>query len=251
MKTFKKRLMDRDLLLGTVITIPAPEIIEIFRDAGLDWFFIDLEHSAMGIKEAQMLMQVAGKNFPCLVRVPSKEEAWIKKALDIGASGIILPQVKTAKQAKRAVSMCKYPTKGERSVGIARAHDYGNNFKEYVANANQEIAVVIQIEHINAVENIEKILQVPGIDCVFVGPYDLSASMGKTGQTTDMEVQKAISQITEATKRADISLGIFGANTKATQPYIKQGYSLIAVGIDSMLIGNVAQQVVTKFKIDK
>jgi 2-dehydro-3-deoxyglucarate aldolase/4-hydroxy-2-oxoheptanedioate aldolase len=241
--SFKEKLIGKDLLFGTIITLPSAEIVEIFCQAGFDWLFIDLEHGAMSIKDAQLLLQVAGTKIPCLVRVPSNDETWIKKVLDIGASGIIVPQVRTEKDVMRVVQVSKYPPEGVRSVGIARAQGYGENFQDYVASANREISVVIQIEHIDAVENIEKILKVPGIDCWFVGPYDLSASMGKTGLTTDPEVRNAISKVAKAAERASISTGIFGATTAAVEPYIKNGFTLIAVGIDSMLIGKAAKEI--------
>ena len=241
--TFKRKLTGKDLLRGTIITIPSTEIIEIFMQSHLDWLFFDLEHGAIGINAAQHLLQVAGSEIPCLIRVPLNDEAWIKKALDIGPSGIIVPQLQTADEVKAAVRLCKYPPAGTRSVGIARAHGYGNNFQDYVSSANDKLSVIIQIEHINAVHNIDKIVQVPGIDCLFVGPYDLSASMGKMGQVNDPEVKEAISKVTKAAGRADISLGIFGTTAEAVDPYIQNGYTLIAMGIDAMIIGNAVKAI--------
>jgi 2-keto-3-deoxy-L-rhamnonate aldolase RhmA len=247
-ESFKKKLIGGDLLFGTIITLPSTEIVEIFCLAGFDWLFVDLEHSALSIKDAQLILQAAGQKTPCLIRVPSKDEAWIKKALDIGASGIIVPQVHTVEDVKRAVQLCKYPPEGSRSVGIARAQGYGKNFQKYVVSANDETTVIIQIEHIDAVENIEKILKVSGIDCVFVGPYDLSASMGKIGLTTDPDVQKAISKVKKCAEQAKISLGIFGATAEALNPYIQSGFKLIAVGIDTMLVGKAAKEIMDSFK---
>lgn len=238
---FKKKLIQGDLLRGTIITLSSTEIVEIFSQAGLDWLFIDLEHSALSISDAKILLQVAGNRIPCLLRVPSNNDTWIKKALDIGPSGIIVPQVHSAEDVKRAVQFCKYPPEGTRSVGIARAQGYGAKFQDYVASANDATSVIIQIEHIDAVANIEKIITVPGIDCLFIGPYDLSASMGKIGLTTDPDVQLAISKVARAAEQAQIPLGIFGATAEAVDPYIQSGYTLIAIGIDSMLIANAAE----------
>lgn len=246
--SFKKKLIEKELLLGTILTLPSTEIVEIICQAGVDWLFIDLEHSALSIRDAQLMLQVAGPEIPGLIRVPSNDDVWIKKALDIGATGIIVPQVNTAAGAQRAVQFCKYPPEGSRSVGIARAQGYGDKFQEYVASANSDIAVVIQIEHIDAVANIDKILAVPGIDSLFVGPYDLSASMGKTGLTTDPEVQAAISKMKQAATRANIPLGIFGPTAEAVSHYIQDGYTLIAVGIDTMLIGKAAKEMVAALK---
>jgi 2-dehydro-3-deoxyglucarate aldolase/4-hydroxy-2-oxoheptanedioate aldolase len=240
-ESFKRKLGRGDLLIGTIITLPSPEIAEILAGAGFDWLFVDLEHSALGIREAQHILQAAEPQLPCLIRVPAIEEAWIKKALDIGASGIIVPQVKTAEMAGRAVGFGKYPPVGARSVGIARAHGYGADFKDYVASANDETAVIIQIEHIDAVNDIDNILRVPGIDGVFVGPYDLSASMGKIGMTTDPDVQDAISKVKRCAQQAKIPLGIFGASAESVKPYISSGYTLIAAGIDTLLFAKAAK----------
>jgi 2-dehydro-3-deoxyglucarate aldolase/4-hydroxy-2-oxoheptanedioate aldolase len=240
---FKQKLARGELLVGSIITLPSPDIAEIFCEAGFDWLFIDLEHSVMGVKEAQVLLQAASPQTACLVRVPSIDEVWIKKALDIGSAGLIIPQVKTAEQVARVVQLCKFPPQGVRSVGIARAHGYGQKFHEYVAAANEQTVIVIQIEHIQAVENIDAILSVPGIDCLFVGPYDLSASMGKTGLTTDPEVQNAIEQVKQAAQQAHVPLGFFGTTTSAVQPYIQDGYRLIAVGMDASLLGNAAREI--------
>ena len=243
-KSFRKKLIRGDLLVGTIITLSSPEIAEIFYQSGFDWLFVDLEHSALGIKDAQVVLQSAAHKTSCIIRVPLIDEVWIKKTLDIGPSGIIIPQVNTVEDVKLVMQLCKYPPEGSRSVGIARAHAYGGKFEEYVAAANAETAVIIQIEHIDAVNNIADIIRVPGIDCLFVGPYDLSASMGKTGLTTDHEVQKAISKVKQSSDQAEIPLGIFGATAGAVQPTIQDGYTLIAVGMDTMLIGEAAKNII-------
>lgn len=247
-ESFRKKLHRGDPLIGTLITIPSTEISEIYAHAGFDWLFIDLEHSALSVKDAQMILQSASPQVECLIRVPSNDETWIKKALDIGASGIIIPQVKTAAEAKKAIQFCKYPPEGIRGVGIARAQGYGEKFQEYVVNANDDIAVIIQIEHIDAAKNIEEIIQIAGIDCLFIGPYDLSASMGKMGLTADLDVQDAIKHVKVHAETAKIPLGIFGVTADAVQPYIENGYTLIAVGIDTMLISKVAKGIVGKLK---
>jgi len=247
-KAFKKKLNRGDLLIGTIVTLPVTEITEIYCQSGFDWLFVDLEHSAMTLKDVKCILQTAAPSTPCLVRVPAIDEIWIKKVLDLGASGIIVPQVKSVEDAKRAVQLCKYPPQGIRSVGISRAQGYGGKFQEYVESANERTIIIIQIEHVDAVDNIEKILQVSGIDGVFIGPYDLSASMGKTGLINDPEVQKAIKQIKNQTIQAKIPIGIFGATPEAVKSYIKSDYTLIAVGIDTMQIVNAANHIVRLLK---
>jgi 2-dehydro-3-deoxyglucarate aldolase/4-hydroxy-2-oxoheptanedioate aldolase len=231
---FRARLKKGDRLIGTLITIPAPEIAEIMAEVGYDWLFIDTEHASFNAHSAQGILQAVDHRCPCVIRIPTNEEVWIKKALDIGAAGIIAPGVNSAEEAERIVRMCKYPPRGTRGVGIGRAHKYGLKFKEYVANANDEIAVILQAENTNAVENIAEIVQVPDIDAVLIGPYDLSASMGKMGRINDAEVQAAIASVMECCREARVPLGIFADSAESAAPFIKQGYTLVAISTDCL-----------------
>jgi 2-dehydro-3-deoxyglucarate aldolase/4-hydroxy-2-oxoheptanedioate aldolase len=224
------------------VTLATPEIAEILAGLGFDWLFIDAEHSPMSMHDAQALLQAAGPSCPCLVRVPAGEEVWIKKALDIGASGLIIPQVHSAEQADRVVSLCKYPPQGSRGVGVARAQGYGSRFREYVATANEQLAVVIQVESAEAVRNIGSIAGVPGIDAVLVGPYDLSASLGKPGELSDPAVHGAIAAVAETCLNAGVRLGAFGADASAVQPFVDQGFTLIAAGIDTLFLSGAASE---------
>ena len=242
--SLKKRLVAGETLIGTVITLPSPEIAEILAAAGFDWLFVDLEHSALDFQSAQALLQAAGNKIFCVIRCPSNEEVWIKKSLDLGADGLIIPQVRSAQDAERAVQFSRYPPLGARSVGMARAQGYGQTFQHYIDSANDDIALILQAEHIEAIANIASILQVPGIDCVFVGPYDLSGSMGKIGQVTDPGVLEAIAAVRQACLSANVPLGIFGATPDSVRPYISQGFKLIAVGIDVMVMGSAARSIV-------
>jgi 2-dehydro-3-deoxyglucarate aldolase/4-hydroxy-2-oxoheptanedioate aldolase len=215
-------------------------------ELGFDWLFIDAEHSPLGMREAQVLLQAAGPHCPCLVRVPAGDEVWIKKALDIGAAGVIVPQVHTAEQARRVVHLCRYPPEGTRGVGVARAHGYGARFQEYLETANEQVAVVIQAESAEAVDQIQSIVEVPGIDAVLIGPYDLSSSLGKAGQLDDPGVQGAIAAVTESCQRAGIPLGAFGVSAPAVRPFLERGFTLIAVGIDTLFLSAAASEVLSR-----
>jgi 2-dehydro-3-deoxyglucarate aldolase len=245
---FRKKLKAGEMLVGTLVTIPYPGVAEIIAEVGFDWLFIDTEHGAFNAQEAQDLLRAADHRCPCVIRIPTKEEVWIKKALDIGASGIIAPGVNTAEEAERIVRMCKYPPRGFRGVGIGRAHGYGLRFKEYMAQANEEVAVILQAENIRAVEHIAEIAAVPDLDAVFVGPYDLSASMGKMGMIDDAEVQEAIAKITAACRKAGIPLGIYADTAETAGPSIRQGYTLIAVSTDTLFMAQSAQAAVKAIK---
>lgn len=245
--TFKKRLARGDVQIGTIVTLPLPEIGEIYTRAGFDWLFVDLEHSALSVRDAQTILQAASPT-PCIVRVPAVDETWIKKALDIGASGLVVPMIRSAGDAARVVQLSKYPPDGIRGVGLARAHGYGATFQDYVSTANNGIAVIIQIEHIDAVNHIEEIAAVKGIDGWFVGPFDLSASMGKPGSTTAPDVLDAIGRVKEAAKRAKVPRGIYCSTVEAAATYIREGYAFLVVGIDTVLIAETARQLADRLK---
>lgn len=239
---FRARLINRETLLGTMITLPSPEMVEVMVGVGYDWLFIDCEHGAFDAAAAQTLLQAAGDRCPCVIRVPNSDDVWIKKALDIGASGIIVPQVNSVDQARAVVGSCKYPPEGTRGVGIGRAHAYGANFSEYVASANNELAVIVQAEHIDAVACIDEIVQVQGIDAVLIGPYDLSASLGKIGQLDDPELVAAIEKVRSCCAKVGKTLGFFGVSAEAVQPYLDRGYTLIAVGVDVLFASQSATE---------
>jgi 2-dehydro-3-deoxyglucarate aldolase/4-hydroxy-2-oxoheptanedioate aldolase len=241
---FRKRLLAGETLLGTLITLPVTDVVEIAADAGFDWLFIDLEHSAMDFRTAQQLVQTAAGRADCVIRCPAEEEVWIKKCLDLGPAGIIVPQVKNAEEVENAVRFSKYPPQGARSIGIARAQGYGLRFQEYVSSANEETALIIQIEHIDGVENIDAITGVSGIDAVFVGPYDLSGSIGKIGEVASAEVLAAVSRVTACCREKQIPLGIFAADAEGIRHYFTEGYNLLAVGIDATLLGRAYGELV-------
>lgn len=246
-KSFRQRLKDHELLVGSLVSLAAPEVTEIMAGAGFDWLFLDAEHSALGTLELQRLVQGAGST-PCVVRVATSAEVPIKKALDIGAAGIIVPMVNSAEQAAQVVRWAKYPPAGTRGVGIGRAHNYGLKFQDYVQHANENVAVIVQAEHIDAVNNIEAIVQVAGVDAVFVGPYDLSASLGQLGEVGHPDVLAAIDRVTQVCHTAHLPLGIFGLTTNAVKPYIERGYTLITVGVDTVLLGAAAREMLQVLK---
>ncbi|MCX7154793.1 MAG: aldolase/citrate lyase family protein [Betaproteobacteria bacterium] len=239
-RSFAERLRRGDLLLGTIVTLQSTDVSELLSMAGYDWLFIDTEHAPLTLRDAQTLIQAS--RVPCLIRVADDAEATIKKALDTGATGIVVPQVTTAEQAERVVRHAKYPPAGTRGVGIVRAQGYGHSMREYLYQANEETVVVVQVEHKIGVENIYDITAVPGVDAVFVGPYDLSASLDLTGLVTNPGVTAAIDRVTEACKENKCQLGIYCGTAELAQSYIAQGYSLVAVGMDTIMLGAAARQ---------
>jgi 2-dehydro-3-deoxyglucarate aldolase len=245
---FRGRLLARQPLVGTMLTLPTPTVAEILADAGFDWLFLDGEHGPLETRELLALLQTVGNRIPCLVRVPAGEETPIKKALDLGAAGVIVPQVNTREQAERAVRFARYAPHGARGVGIARAHGYGLRFAPYLATADEQTTVVVQAEHIQAVENIETIVAVPGIDAVLIGPYDLSASLGLMGQIDHPTVTQAIDRVTAVCRKAGLPLGIFGVTPDAVRPYAERGYTLLVAATDTLLLGRAAQALLDELR---
>jgi 2-keto-3-deoxy-L-rhamnonate aldolase RhmA len=247
-KDFRARLKRREKLLGTMVTLPCAATAEILAGLGFDWLFVDGEHGPLETRELAAILQAVGERAACLVRVPEAAEVPIKKALDLGAHGIIVPRVDTAEQAADVVRFARYAPEGARGVGLARAHGYGQRFAEYLAAANRELAVVVQAEHARAVDNIEAIVNVPGIDAVLLGPYDLSASLGKMGRIDDALVLAAIRRVTEACRRAEMPLGYFGVTAAAVAPHVAEGYTLIVAGVDTLFLGNGAKALLAELR---
>jgi 2-dehydro-3-deoxyglucarate aldolase len=185
---------------------------------------------------------------PGVVRVAAAAEVPIKKALDIGAAGIIVPQVNSAAQAEQVVWLARYSPLGTRGVGVGRAHGYGLRLQEYLASANDEVAVIVQVEHIDAVRQIEAITGVGGIDAVLVGPYDLSASLGRLGDVAHPDVQAAIDRVTDVCQAAGVPLGIFGVSVAALHPYLARNYTLIVASVDTLLLAQAAQAMLAELK---
>ena len=245
---FRARLKRGDLLLGTMITLPSPPAAEVLASLGFDWLFVDGEHGPLETREILAILQAVGDRVPCLVRVPGAEEPPIKKALDLGAEGIIVPQVNTVEQAASVVRFARYAPAGSRGVGLARAHGYGLRFQEYLETANERVAVIVQAEQARAVENIESIVAVEGIDAVLLGPYDLAASLGKMGRIDDPAVTDAIDHVTRTCQAAGVPLGYFGISAQAIRPYMERGYTMIAAGVDTLFLAGAARSLLDELR---
>jgi len=237
---FRERLVAGERLIGTILSLPSPEVTEILAAAGFDWLFLDTEHAPLGPRTVVECLRAAGP-CPVLVRVGANEEAAIKQALDAGAAGVIVPQVAGADEARRAVVAARYPPDGRRGVGVARAQGYGFDFERYVAAANEAVVVVAQVESAEGVAQVDAIAALQGLDAIFIGPYDLAASLGHMGEPDHPEAEAAIERVRERTLAAGRRLGIFGTDANALRARLERGYTLIAVGIDALLLGRAAR----------
>jgi 2-dehydro-3-deoxyglucarate aldolase/4-hydroxy-2-oxoheptanedioate aldolase len=242
--TFLERLAAREPLTGTILTLPSPEAAEIFAAAGFDWLFVDMEHGLLDFPDVQRVVQAVAARCACLVRVPSNEPIWINKALDTGAAGVIVPHVDGPAQARAAVRAAKYPPSGERSIGVARAQAFGRRLTDAIAHANDETVLVAQAEHADAARSIDEIVTVPGLGAIFIGPFDMSASLGLPGRLEEAAVREAINRVRDGCGRRGVPCGILVADATAARAAFSAGYSLVCVATDTLLLGRVAAEVI-------
>lgn len=239
--SLKNRMKKRDLTIGSWITIGSTVVAEIMSQSGFDWLTIDMEHSAITLDIAQDLIRVVElSNVTPLVRVGHNQSNLIKRVMDAGSKGVIVPMVNTRADAEKAVGAVKYPPSGFRGVGLARAQKYGSDFEGYKDWNEDGSIVIVQIEHIKAVENIEDILTVPGVDGFIVGPYDLSGSLGLPGQFDHQEVIAALSEIERTAKNIKALSGfhVIPTQSEEVEKKVRQGYRFIAHSLDILFLGD-------------
>ena len=239
----KKKLQNNELTVGSWIMMGIPMSAEVMALAGFDWLVIDIEHTSIDFESVHVIISaIQAKCVKALVRVSKNEEVVIKRVLDMGADGIIVPMVCSRKDAEMAVSYAKYPPKGVRGVGLFKAQHYGTAFEEYKKWVNEELVVIAQIEHKNAVENIEEIISVDGIDGVIIGPYDLSGSMGYPGEFERDDVKQAVEHVLKVCKENRKPSGFHVVDTDPAKlnEKIRQGCTFLAYGIDYFFMRDAA-----------
>ncbi len=237
--------------LGSWITLNHPSIAEIMSDAGFDWLCIDMEHSVTDYFEAQQLiMAIQSKGLKAFVRVGENNSRIIKRILDAGADGIIVPSVSSREEAIKAVQSVKYPPFGKRGVGLSRAQSYGFGFEFYKDEKAKKIKLIVQIEHIDAVRNLESIIEVDGVDGTFIGPYDLSGSMGKPGRYDDDDVKEALLRYETVAKRYNKLIGfhVIQPNYDLVVEKMNKGYNFIAFSLDILFLGTIAREQMSQLK---
>jgi 2-keto-3-deoxy-L-rhamnonate aldolase RhmA len=225
--------------LGATIISGSPVVAELLSRVGFDWLWLEMEHTTVSEDGVLAMLQATnGAETSTVVRVPWNDKTMIKRAVDAGPDGILVPQVSTRAEAEAAVRAMKYPPVGERGAGLARAQAYGLAMGEYYASANTDILTLLMIEHIDGVRNIAEILAVPGVDTVMIGALDLSGSMGLLGQTEHPSVEEAIQKVLAACKAAGKPCGIVALDQDHANRRIAEGFTNIIVAIDVlMLIG--------------
>ncbi|HUS86142.1 MAG TPA: aldolase/citrate lyase family protein [Bacteroidales bacterium] len=238
----------QNTVIGTIITLDSPQVAEMISETGFDWVMIDMEHSTLSAADVQRHVQTLRPGTLSIVRVPSNEEVWIKRVLDTGCDGVMVPMVLTREDAERAVRSMRYPTEGTRSVGVSRALKYGPDFGNYLFKESRELKLLVQIEHIEGVRNLDNIIKVEGISGIFIGPYDLSASLGMTGEVNSEKVQSEIRTIKSKCKEAGMPWGIFGMTPDTIRNEIADGCTYVLCGIDSVILSQQVQSIFTELK---
>lgn len=250
--SLKERIHSGQTTIGSWITLAHPAIAEIMARAGFDWLVVDLEHSVITIREAEELIRIIELcGVTPLVRVSANEPVQIKRVMDAGAHGVVVPMVNGQEDARRAVASVRYPPQGARGVGLARAQGYGTEFETYRTWLERESFVIVQVEHGCAVENLSSILEVDGVDGFLVGPYDLSGSLGIPGQFEHPSMQQALDRIAEVVAQTGTAAGyhVVEPRHELVVEKAKQGYRFIAYSLDTLLLGEACRQGLQRIRL--
>ncbi len=234
-EVFKAKIAQGKVCVGTAVSSADPVVSELLAEAGYDFTWIDTEHCPIDLKTALgHIMAVRGTGTAPFVRVPANDPVLIKPVLDLAPAGVIIPLIRNAEDARNAVRACKYPPAGIRGYGPRRGARFGGTpMPDYLRDADTRTLVILQIEQIEAVEGLDAILAVPGLDAVCIGPNDLSGSMGLLGQINHPDVAHAIDTVIRKTLETDLSLGIAtGFEPVAAQHWIEKGIQWLCLNTD-------------------
>jgi 2-keto-3-deoxy-L-rhamnonate aldolase RhmA len=240
----RARLREKGFLLGAFVEIAAPEIVEIFGAAGLDFAVIDQEHGALSSETVAGMIRASASSGICpVVRVRENAAGPVLEVLDLGAVGVHIPQIGSRVQAEAAVRHTRYPPAGERGFNpFVRAGSFG------AAPIEEDVLVVLHIEADKAVSSADDVLSVPGVDVAFLGPYDLSMTLGIPGQVTDERVRRAMREVGEAAARRGVALGTYANTVEHAELWLKEGVRYLACGVDQNMLLRAAQDIVRRVK---
>jgi len=249
--SLRAMLLNQQATYGSWITFGHTAVAEVMAQSGFDWLVIDLEHSVIGIETVQLLVQVIELS-GCvpLVRLSSNDPVLSKRVMDAGAHGVIVPSVNSSEEAETAVKSVKYPPIGYRGVGLARAQGYGARFSEYMREIDEFGIVIVMIEAKTGVDCIEAIVQVPGVDGVFIGPYDISASYGFPGELGHPKVKEAYHRVLATAREARVAAGIHIIHPSPSQfgEALRDGFCFIAVGADMLFLGQQCRETMAQLR---
>ena len=238
-KALKTKFQNRTPLFAAWTSLGHPQVTEMLVRSGVDFLGIDIEHSTISQGQSQRIIAAChAGGVLCLPRVATHNQEAIKRLLDSGADGIIVPSVDNVDQVEKLIHWVKYPPLGKRGYGIARAQGYGHDFEEYTSMWNELSTLIIQIESITAVENIEALLQFEEVDGVMVGPYDISGSLGIPGQIDHAKVREASQQVVEACNKYGKACGTqdIDPTPESVQDAFVSGYTFVALASDVFIL---------------
>lgn len=242
----KQVLQQGQVVLGSEVSgLHSPETPRVFAESGLDFAFIDMEHTAMGLETVAMLVHAARQaGIVPIVRVPQAEYAWVARVLDNGALGIIVPRVNTPEEARQIVSWTRYPPRGVRGFACTRAQSEGEpiSARDYIDWVDAQTLVVIQIERQEAVDNLEEMLSIPGIDVACMGLMDLSVDLGVPGEIDHPRMRAAVQRVVEVAQRNGIASGIITPDLRAIDEWVRRGMRFVSYATDVLLLKDAASR---------
>jgi len=246
MPDLKSKLKNNGLVIGTMISeIRNPNLAYMLVRSGFDFFIIDTEHGAYSPETvSSMIAGARGAGISVIVRIPEIRREAIMKPLDSGAAGLLVPMVNTADQAREVISFAKYPPMGNRGAALSRAHSVYSrpNAAEYLEQANEATFIAVQAESPEAIENLESIASIPGVDCIFVGPFDLSVGLGIPGQVTHPKEVEAIAKVLEVCRRHDVIPGIHMSAVEPLKAWIQKGMRFVSFSSDVDLLARAGEE---------
>jgi len=247
----KEAIKEGKIVLGPFMKFTDPAAVEIMGFAGFDFVIIDAEHGPISTESAQNMIRAAESvNITPVIRVGNNDEALILRALDIGAQGIEIPQVNSKSDAMRAVKSVKYSPQGERGVcRYVRTANYSSMDKfKYFKYANKETMIIAHIEGVEGINNLDKILSVPGIDIIFIGPYDLSQSLGIPGEVNHPLVTEKMKEVVSKCKENKIAVGTFADDVETAKSWISLGVQYMSFSVDVGILYEASKQIVENLK---
>lgn len=245
----KNRLETGQSVIGAFVNLRSPDAAELMSQSGFDFLLVDAEHSSIGPEGILEMFRAIerGRAIP-LLRVPETSAAGVQWALDAGARGILFPRIRSVDDVQQAVSLCRYPPEGNRGLGPGRASGYGANLLDYATTANSEIMVMIQVETMEAVEQIDEIAAVPGVDLIFIGPGDLSQLLGVTGELHHPRIQEIGKRVVTVCRENSIPVGILALEEETLTYWKAQGVQLFAVGSDAAFLAKSCRELVGRWE---
>lgn len=249
--SFKARLGAGRPAIGCWLHLVSPIAAEVVSQAGYDCVMIDMEHGAGDLMDAIALMHaIQGRDCAPLLRVPANDPVAIKRALDTGIAGIMIPTVNGKSEAEAVVEACRYPPRGARGMApiIVRAADYGVGWRDYVGRADDDLLVICQVETGDAVEQAAEIAAVDGVDMIFIGPFDLSASLGHLGAPDHPEVSARIKAVEEAAQAAGVLLSGIPTPERSAEALFAAGYDLVLADFDVIMLRDAARDSVKRLR---